>query len=326
MTSPADTRRRRVVTGRRSDAISLAVVALHYGVVFAPIPLAAWVGPGWETVVCWLWFGLSAQGALLALHESVHKLLFVDARLNEGLSRWLLAPLFLADFEAFRQRHWAHHRELGLAEDPKYTYRIDVRGSNFTKLVVSSLLLVQGLRRVDYQSGQQSASTGRSATQALSAIVLVQTGLVVVLVAIARAGHADSWTAALVSAGVAYGGVYLYGLASLGVLMHALRGIIEHRPSDRNEPRVHDAALRNFAEGPVQRWVFAPYGFDDHATHHRHPAVPYYALPDLTRTESRHDPTLRPVGSHLTVLRRLKRPTVSAEEVGSSDSRSARIR
>jgi len=276
-------------------------VGAHLAVVFAPVYGAALVGP-WPTIVlCWLWFGLLSQGALLTLHEAAHRLLLSSRRRNDLLARGLLAPLFFADFDAFRRRHWAHHRDIGLEGDPKYTYRVDVSGWRFVRLVLSSLALVEAVRRVRYQSGERSASTPRTARQALVSLVAVQTVFFVSLVVTAGLGRAETWPTILLSAGVAYLGVYLYGLASLGVLMHALRGIVEHRPWDPAEPRVHEAALRNFREGFVQKWLFAPYGFVEHATHHRHPSAPYYELPALMSAEDE----IPPVGSHLEMLFRL---------------------
>ena len=81
------------------------MLALYSGVVFAPICMIAVIGPGWMAILAWLWFGLLIQGALLSLHEAAHKILFKSVSRNEFVARWLLAPLFLTDFDAFRQRH-----------------------------------------------------------------------------------------------------------------------------------------------------------------------------------------------------------------------------
>ncbi len=293
---------------RRADLVTLAVVTLHYAIVFAPLYVVAALGPGWTTVVCWLWFGILSQGALLVLHEAAHKLLFADVRRNELIAHWVLAPLILADFAAFRQRHWDHHRQLGEPGDPKYTYRIDVSGWRLLRLVVSCLTMAQAFQRVTYQSGEQSGATAESTRQAITAVLIVQPLLGLSLLGVSWLTHRGDWWGTLVSAATAYGAVYLYGLASLSVLMHALRGIAEHRPSDPAEPRTHEAALRNFSDGFVLSWAFAPYGFVQHATHHRFPAIPYYRLPDATRVRCAESPELAPVGSHVAVLRRLIAP------------------
>jgi fatty acid desaturase len=290
---------------RRSDRATLAAVSAHFALVFAPVYLTAAIGPGWSSLAFWLWFGLLSAGALLLLHECAHKLLFQDVRWNEFLAVWIVAPLFLADFEAFRRRHWAHHRELGRAGDPKYTYRMDVSGRRLPRFAISSLLLVEAVRRTLYQTGERSEKTSHSSHRTLLATALVQAGLFGSLLLVSAATHRSGFREVLLSAAVAYGFVYLYGVASLGVLMHALRGIIEHRPCDPDESREGEAALRNFSEGALQRLLFGTYGFTEHATHHALPGVPYYQLPAATRRVRAADPTLAPVGSHAAVLARL---------------------
>jgi fatty acid desaturase len=289
----------------RSDLRTLGIVTGHLGFVFAPMYVAAAMGPGWSTLACWLWIGLLSHGALLILHECAHKLLFRNVRFNEFLAVWIVSPLFLADFEAFRRRHWAHHRELGLPEDPKYTYRMDISGWRVLRLGISSLLLVEAVRRTLYQTGERSEKTGSSSRRTLLATACVQATLAGSLLGVAWTTHDGSPAAALLSAGVAYGFVYLYGLASLGVLVHALRGIIEHRPCQPGEVRENDAALRNFSEGRLERLVFGTYGFTEHATHHAFPGVPYYRLLEVTRRARASDPALASVGSHTAVLARL---------------------
>ena len=234
---------------RRSDVVSGSLLALHFGVVFAPIYMIAVIGPGWMAILAWLWFGLLIQGALLSLHEAAHKMLFKSVSRNEFVAHWLLAPLFMADFDAFRQRHWQHHRELGQDGDPKYTYRMNVSGWRFPLFVLSTLTLFEGVRRSIYQSGKLSGSTAESGKQALIAIFVTQTVFFLSVAVVAWFAHPDSWQGALWSLATAYGFVYLYGLASLGVLMIALRGIVEHRPLRPDEPRQGGAALRNFENG-----------------------------------------------------------------------------
>lgn len=290
---------------RRSDLVSAGVIAAHTAVVVAPIYLAAYFGPGWSTIAFWLWFGLLAQGLLLLLHECAHKLTFRSVAHNEALARWLYAPLFFTDFDAFRRRHWAHHRQIGSPEDPKYTYRMDIGGWAVVGLTLSTVTLIGALRRVAYQSGGQSEATPESTRRALLALALTQSGFLATLLLVARLGHPHSWSTALLATAVAYAGVYVYGIASLTVLVHALRGIAEHRPCQVGEPLAGDAALRNFTRRPLARWIFGTYGFCEHATHHRFPGVPYYQLPEATRAAAADDPTLVPVGSHFEQLRRL---------------------
>jgi fatty acid desaturase len=296
---------------RRSDAGSALAAGAHFAVVFAPIYLTAWTGPAWSTVGCWLWFGILSHGFHQLLHECAHLLTFRDPRRNEMLARWLVAPLYFADFDAFRRRHWRHHREIGQAGDPKYTYRIDIEGRRFLDLLVSMLTLSGAARKAFLQVGGRSEATSESIRRSLVAFAVVQTVFAATIVLAARVAHPGDWKATLLAAGVAYGFVYAYGVMSLTVWVTTLRAISEHRPTGGDPNVIGEAALRNFSPGLVDLLVFGAYGFTDHATHHRHPAVPSYRLPELTRRLAPFDPTLAPVGSRMAVLKELVRPSRS---------------
>jgi fatty acid desaturase len=281
------------------------VFAAHGAFVFAPVYLAAALGPGAITILCWLWFGLFSHGFLLLLHECLHRLAFREVRRNETLGRWLMAPLFMTDFDAFRTRHWAHHRELGEAGDPKFTYRTDIRGSRLVVLVAAELTGIAAVRKLLQQVGRHSGATRTSSLRALKITIAVQSGLFATLLFSAWIGHPGNFSGAAVSALVAYLGVYAYGLVSLTDLMHTLRGIAEHRRTASDTLVVHDAALRNFSGGAVERLLFATYGFADHATHHRFPGLPSYLLPHATRELAATDRDYVPVGSHFDMVMRL---------------------
>jgi fatty acid desaturase len=294
-----------VAAERRSDAVSAAMVAGHFMIVFAAVYYAAWAGLGWSTVVCWLWFGILGHGFHQLLHECAHRLTFRNVRWNEGLARWLVAPLYLADFQAFRERHFLHHRELGYDGDPKYTYRTDVRGTRFARLIVSMLTMSGAIRKALLQVGATSGATRESTRRAALAIAIVQPVFAVSILAVARIGHPGDWGAALWAAAGAYFFVYLYGVAALTVLVATLRGIAEHRATGHDEVTVGAAALRNFSHHTLDWLIFGTYGFTDHATHHRYPGVPSYLLPAISERLATTDSTLAPVGTHMRILARL---------------------
>ncbi len=290
---------------RRSDAVSAVMATSHFAIVFGAVYFAAWTGPGWSTVACWLWFGILGHGFHQLLHECAHKLTFRNVKLNEALAHWLVAPLYLADFDAFRHRHFAHHRDLGYDADPKYTYRTDIRGGRFIGLLLSMLTMSGAIRKAFLQVGEKSGASSDSTRTAALRTLVVQPIFVLSVIIAARLGHPESWQSTAVSAAVAYLFVYLYGVAALTVLVATLRGIAEHRTTGEVETVEGTAALRNFTHNRLDWIIFGTYGFTDHATHHRYPSMPSYLLPALTRQLSTTDPSLAPVGTHTAVLTRL---------------------
>src|SRR4029077_16139897 len=95
---------------------------------------------------------------------------------------------------------------------------------------------------------------------------------------VASAGNLQVATARFFAA---YGFVYLYGMASLTIVMATLRAVAEHQ-REATSADASRAALRNLRSGPAARVLLGCYGFSDHATHHRFPSIPAYNLPKAT--------------------------------------------
>jgi fatty acid desaturase len=306
---------------KRRDGISLAIVIANVTVVFAPVYAAAALGLGWSFVPLWLWFGLSLNGLLNLMHEAAHSLVFRTRRASDILGRWVLAPLVLADFDSYRDRHWQHHKRLGEPDDTKDTYLVDVRGWASAALLGRCLIMVEAARKFAHQLHTKTPASGlrRGGGHALARIVVVHAAFASSLLAIAWAAQRD-FSRALSSAAAAYGLVYLYGLGSLTLLAATVRAVAEHQVGDDGSINEGRAALRNFKAGPISRFFLGGYGFAEHATHHYEPAIPYYRLPAATGILITARPELTPRSTYFRTLRRLsartglvKRPTLGNE-------------
>jgi fatty acid desaturase len=115
-----------------------------------------------------------------------------------------------------------------------------------------------------------------------------------------RFGVQDLRTAALNTV-VAYG-VDLYSVVSLTLFAATLRAIAEHQDGADHPELSGHAALRNLKCGPIQRLIFGCYGFAEHATHHRYPAIPSYYLGEATVELANETPGLKPRFSYGQVL------------------------
>jgi fatty acid desaturase len=288
---------------RRSDLLSLVVVVGHFALVFAPVYALAALGPSLLILPVWLWFGLSMNGLLNLLHESAHGLVFSSKGPSEALGRYVLAPLVFADFDGYRERHWDHHRFLGVDGETKDTYLIDIRGGRVFTLLVRSLLCVEALKRFTKQTGggaavdDEAASKARTSGKAKGVAWLVRVALVQALVSgtLFLTGLLAGFdvVTALWQGALVYGFVVVYGLMSLTIFAAALRAIAEHQIYGTCD-RQGQAALRNFHCNAATRFLMGAYGFGEHAVHHLHPAVPSYRLPALLRTLVVAQPSLAP--------------------------------
>lgn len=289
---------------RRSDLASAALALAHLCFVLAPVYLAAAIGPSPWLVLLWLWFGLFMHGLINLMHECAHYSAFKPRWASNLVGSWVLGPLVFADFDGYRRRHWDHHRHFGSPADTKDAYLIDIRGIGLLGLLLRSLALKEALGKI----GVQRASDGAGSSRAwLARIAVVQACFLLSLIAAAYAARPEDPFGALLAAALAYGFVYAHGLGALTTFVATLRAIAEHQQGDDGAERVGRAALRNFVCGPFTRLLFGAYGFADHATHHREPAVPSYRLGEATAALS-HDPALAARPGYFSTLRELVFP------------------
>jgi fatty acid desaturase len=267
---------------KRPDWVSAASIFAHAALVFGPLFVVVAQPPGVAWLLCYLWFGVTAHGVLNLLHECAHYHVFSARTGSDVVGRWMLGPLVFTDFDAFRRRHWDHHRFLGREGDTKDAYLWKISGWGLASLLYRCLTLQVALRKWRLQS---PAAADRYSLATMARTALAQAIFLGVLVASCKWISGEPWTTAIVRSALFYVLVFVYGLASLSPFVSSLRTIAEHQPGTDGSPTEGRAVLRNFHCGPFGRLVFGAYGFADHATHHLHPAVPAYRLPALTRRD-----------------------------------------
>ncbi len=265
---------------KRADWLSVVWVVSHAVLVLGPLFLAVSMPPGGWWLACYLWFGVTVHGLLNLLHECAHYHVFSARAGSDVIGRWLLGPLVFTDFDAFRRRHWDHHRYLGEPGDTKEGYHTTISGWGAPALLYRCLSLTVAIRKWRLQTRGDAERLSRPA---IVRTAIVQVVFLSLLLVSAKSAAGASWGIALQRTAIFYVGVFVYGLASVAPFVATLRAIAEHQPGADGAPAQGWAVLRNFRCGPLERFVFGAYGFADHATHHFHPAVPAYRLPELTR-------------------------------------------
>lgn len=293
---------------KRHDGISFMIVFAHLGVVLVPLFISAASGPGVLTVLCWLWFGLGMNGILNLLHESAHYHVFKYKIGNILLGRYIIAPLVFADFDGYRNRHWDHHKMLGVDGETKYAYMIDIRQSSLWKFFLFRCLLLQeALSKFFSQTGTASQSARVKGSQRwLARVFIFQLIFLLLLVIVANwTSHEEGWLTVARNALLAYVFVYIYGLMGLTVFMATLRAIAEHKTYDAVSTRQGYASLRNLKCNVITRTLMGAYGFGEHYTHHKAPGIPYYSLVSATWELAANNPSMLPRKGYVTVLREI---------------------
>ena len=305
--------------GKRSDLHSSLTVIAHLAMVFSPVFVAAFLGPSLWWIVLWISFGFLMNGLLNLMHECAHYHVFTGREGSDFLGRWILGPLAIADFDAYRWRHWKHHTNFGIDGDPKDAYLVDIRGSRLIAFFLRCLTLREALRKFRHASEQGEAKEKTTSNPFfwLARAAVLQALLFGVLLLAAGPAAGRAWPRALLVVILAYGFIYVYGLASLTVFAATLRAVAEHQLEAGQLPSPSRGALRNFKCGPISRLIFGAYGFAEHGTHHVEPSLPYYHLPAATDELAEDDPEFVPNHRYLdelAVLAKIYPLQPSAEE------------
>lgn len=261
------------------------MVLAHITVVFLPLYLATIHPSGWRLLFYSLWFGVGMNGLLNLLHECSHLHVFKKQAGSIFLGRWVLGPLVLADFDGYQKRHWDHHRKIGTEDDPKYVYRVSIRGNRFVGLVLRCLFLAEAVKKFSVQvpSKNETKISGGFWRSWVVKTLGMQALLFTSVYLTALAAAPQNIFLALQNALTTYAVVYGYGLAAITLLVSSLRAIAEHQIGGDNALVEGNAALRNFSFGCFSGFLLGAYGFKDHASHHRDPGIPYYRLEAKTR-------------------------------------------
>lgn len=266
-------------TTKRPDYISLIMLIVHFAFVFFPIFFATHNGFGIVTVFSWLWFGIFVNGIINLMHETTHRLTFKEKSYCDILGEFFLGPLLIADFSAYRDRHWIHHHKFGTSDDTKYIYLKKIKGLNLIKFLIECLILKEGIKKFFNQFANKDSK--KISLFFVAKLALIQV-IIISLIFFSLYFLTDQKGLEIIFNSIlSYFFVYLYGLASLGVFFSSLRAIAEHQLDEideKNEMIVGKAVLRNLKCNIFTNLIFGSYGFAEHATHHKNPRIPSYNL------------------------------------------------
>ena len=227
-------------------------------------------------------FAVLMNGMLNLMHAAAHHHVFLHRGANMWLGKSVLGPMFFANFDSYRQRHWEHHKHLGDDEDTKDAYLVDIRGPRLFVYLVRCLTGIEALRKFTGQfEGTAAASEDQADGRWLLRLAIFQSGVIAVLFGAAFLARRNLSEALWMAAGTYVFG-YVYGVMSITIFVATLRAIAEHQRTSFDIVAAGRASLRNFRCSWLSRLVFGSYGFGEHLTHHEYPAIPYYRLPSAT--------------------------------------------
>ena len=220
----------------------------------------------------WLWvitFVLMGRGhALFGIlgHESAHRLLFSNQRINDVIGRWLVnCPTFVSQ-DQYRRSHMAHHRDaLGPNEPDKTLY---------ASYPITKASMRRKLRRdADGESGVKifrGLLRGLTNPVARGAVVQI---LLVQVVLFALLWWAVAWWA--------YPLLWFAPWMTVWRVINRLRAIAEHGGMT-NSPDER-LTTHHVRQGLLARFWMVPFHTGWHVAHHLDSGVPWRNLPRFHR-------------------------------------------
>ena len=243
------------------NAISVAsIYAQTFGIIWAALALHNPI----TYVVAFLLMGRAHAQLLALMHESVHRLLFRNRKLNDFAGRWLLGYMSFVDTDGYRYVHMAHHREeFGPNEPdiPLYANYPITRASFWRKMRRDGLgstgfRMLRGQFMSIFKTDPQQLNTQRKIFT-LHAVLLI---LSVIFV--------NPWV---------YVMLWLVPYITVWRVMNRLRSIAEHgglRADSDRRVTTHSVKQHLFSS-----FFFVPFNLGWHIAHHADSGIPFRSLP-----------------------------------------------
>ena len=243
------------------NAISIASIYVQtIGIIWAALALHNPI----TYVVAFLLMGRAHAQLLALMHESVHRLLFRNRKLNDFAGRWLLGYMSFVNTDGYRYVHMAHHREeFGPNEPdiPLYANYPITRASFWRKMRRDGLgstgfRMLRGQFMSIFKTDPQQLNTQRKIFS-LHAVLLILSMIFV-----------NPWV---------YVMLWLVPYITVWRVMNRLRSIAEHgglRADDDRRVTTHSVKQHLFSS-----FYFVPFNLGWHIAHHADSGIPFRSLP-----------------------------------------------
>lgn len=258
----------------------MGAAAIEWAIILGTMTVCAVVG-GWLICVPAVLIIGNRQHALGVLaHEGAHYLVSRNRKVNDLLSDLLAAYPISFTTIGFRTTHFRHHAYLETAKDPSRV-TVDLFPEDWTfpmsKRHVGKVVLrdLTGLNQA-------------SSSVLLKYLWEIPGGrgrhLVQLLAFHAAAVGVTLWLGILWM----YLALWVLPLFTVAIAFYRIRAVAEHSGLDEHELRYVDesadalsATRTTIPNGPLSKFLFAPYNISYHIEHHLYPMVPVFELPRL---------------------------------------------
>ena len=300
---------RQQIAGLRKDQRN-AHAALHIVATYALLGLNFWVLKQYPNVLTYIFsfffIGLMQYRLVMSTHEATHKNLFFPVWLNEFFGVFHSALVGISFFN-YRKTHLEHHKNpQSIDEDiDSYIYRplLETKpGLRRLSLLVFGVVfdvyekIVRKLRGAKRRATSETVKNPTPLSLQLIPILVCQAAL------IAFFSFYLAWWHYFV--------FWCVPVALIALSLDRARTFLEHGFqyifSNQTWESFKDAPQTtvDIDTNPIERFLFAPFGFAYHQAHHTYLTVPFYNLPKLADLlEQREANYYRRVhGSYISIL------------------------
>lgn len=240
--------------------------------MYAQTALVIAVTVWWDHPAGWvlgvLLMGRAHAQFMSLMHESAHRLLFTNKKVNDWVGRWLIGYLALTNTDAYRRVHMAHHRDEFGPEEPDIPLYANypISRDSFRRKLWRDATGQTGWKLLKQQFGGLRGSD--PLTRASQRRILT-TQLVMFTASVA------------LRAPEVY--VVLWMLPHLTVwrVINRLRSVAEHGGMRRGDDR--RIATHSVRQSPIARFFLVPFNIGFHLSHHVDAGIPFRSLPKYHR-------------------------------------------
>jgi fatty acid desaturase len=248
---------------------------VDWGLIGASFALVALLPNVLTIVFAVVVIGGRQLGLAVLMHESSHRSLFRDRRVNDWVGNWLCGYPVWSDMRPYRKYHLQHHAKTGTADDPDLGLAapFPVTRASLRRKVWRDLSGRTGIKRAvatwrrDLGMSRGRVARGEDAGVRSLTGVLVSNGvLFAILLAVGHPALYLLWVAAW--------------LTTYSLVMR-IRSIGEHGmvgPAENDLQNTRTTVVRWW-----ERFLLAPNRVNFHLEHHLLMTVPHYNLPRMHR-------------------------------------------
>ncbi len=245
-----------------ANARNVVSIATMWAAAIALTAVAIRLGPVGYAVAFVLMVPVLVRFAIL-MHEAAHRLLFSDRRANDWVGKWLIAYPAFVPIGAYRNAHFAHHKEEFGPNEPDIAFYSGYpdKWSALRRRLIRDAVGISGWKNLRPLLRSAIKGSGRSISLPIVAVQLAMWAL--------------SW--ALTGRWFIYPLLWLAPWLTGWRVVNRLRALGEHGGLGASKDR--RLATHNVRQSWLARFWMVPYNTGWHLAHHVDMGIPWRNLP-----------------------------------------------